>query len=475
MKKTNNFMNAFKPEKLSLNPIKRRQQKKRNAQKKAALQMMIGISAACTAVGTTGGLTGGYFIGKYRTARKFAEAYEGGVHESPDEEESEGNLDINGNPIQGTPPKQRDVDVRTILIREGTDPSCQVVRDGKTLPGFCLSGKEPEVAIYDLLDDNGIYEADIIQLMYDFDHSNRQIEIIKHAIMRYACDAEVNVTTVDTNAVDFGIRRDSTSKDSEQAPGDEGPAYDSEDDPYAGMNSLTDQEALQNVDFPSRPDKDDEPENEEEESSSESESGFSVSEDITDLDEFGETTVQEEFSERSQFNKRAISAQFRKIYRNVVPAVPRKDPELNSVPVMKAPENTEVEEVHQYFFEQAIKIYLLYCKNKGLEVNPEYDLDTIVKGDITVFDLAYSIQRTIIKATMDRYPNLTENQVYAEFIKQVTTNILNSIIRVRQRRRDNMEIGNQMRQESDGEMLVDEFHHDPTEEPQPEESVTDEN
>ena len=51
--------------------------------------------------------------------------------------------------------------------------------------------------------------------MYDFDHSNRQIEIIKHAIMRYACDAEVNVTTVDTNAVDFGISRDSTSKDSE--------------------------------------------------------------------------------------------------------------------------------------------------------------------------------------------------------------------------------------------------------------------
>ena len=31
MKKTNNFMNAFKPEKLSLNPIKRRQQKKQQA------------------------------------------------------------------------------------------------------------------------------------------------------------------------------------------------------------------------------------------------------------------------------------------------------------------------------------------------------------------------------------------------------------------------------------------------------------
>lgn len=513
MKKTNNknLLNSLKMEKLSLNPIKRAQQKKRNKLRQDMIKAM-GIAAGGTLViGTGAGFGIGFIAGKkikkiHENALEDIGNFEG---EPEDDEEIEEEDDEAGHPlkIEGTPPfdqlkeiaRTTPKEIAAILIRDGLDPSYEVVSpDGKVQKGFCVNGHESPALIFHLMEYFDMETVDVLQLIYDFSKPTLEIETIKAAVTRFMTDNYGCVVLVDDAKVGCGIHlnkdrnlydmvkkeEDPLSEEAEAALAEEVKDFVTEDDPYEGMNSITDQEALQDVKYPevqpaynthideedgdtetSNDEATEEPvtESAEEETDPEEDPNYVLNgliirlpegdnlydtEDWSrlscavavtstkfmfrqyeELDPYGEVegqTFMEELLEKVNFPLITMYALFKGAWRNDPPYVFRRDPQLGNINVMKAPESLRDEDIHPWIRDQAVKAYVMYVKRyTNTEPIEHWNIrgDTPVKGNITMIDLAYSILRQIFVHSVKNYnkQHRNENDERSAFMMALVT------------------------------------------------------
>ena len=571
MKKTNNknLLNSLKMEKLSLNPIKRAQQKKRNQLRRDMIKAM-GITAGGTLmIGTGAGFGIGFITGKkvkkiHENALEDIGDFEG---ELEDDEEIEEEDDEAGHPlkIEGTPPIEqlREIarntpkEVASIMIREDLDPRYEVVSpSGKVQKGFCLNGHERSDIVFRLMEYFDMETVDVLQLIYDFSKPTIEIETIKAAVSRFMADNYGSVVLVDDAKVGCGIHLDKTrdlramlsinkeeeeslSEEAEAELAEEAKEFETEDDPYEGMNSITDQEALQDVKYPevqpvdeadeeedsSDDETTEEPVTESAEEETEAEedpnyvlngliirlpeggnlydtedwSRLSCAVAVTstkvmfrqyeELDPYGQVegqTFVEELIEKTNFPLINMYALFKGAWRNDPPYVIRRDPQLSNINIMKAPENLHEDDLMPWIRDQAAKAYFVYTKRyTNTEPVEPWNLhgDTIVKGNITMLDLAYSILRQIFVHSIKMYnkQHRDENDERSAFMLALV-NIITRISReceaYRTRNMKQAQKAAEAAQAVDlvtnesSELLKDDFGKDPTDEPAPEDATT---
>ena len=571
MKKTNNknLLNSLKMEKLSLNPIKRAQQKKRNQLRRDMIKAM-GISAGGTLMIGTGA---GFGIG-FITGKKVKKIHENALEdigdfeaELEDDEEIEEEDDEAGHPlkIEGTPPIEqlREIarntpkEVASIMIREDLDPRYEVLSpSGKVQKGFCLNGHESPDIVFRLMEYFDMETVDVLQLIYDFGKPTIEIETIKAAVSRFMADNYGSVVLVDDAKVGCGIHFDKTrdlramlsiNKEEEESLSEEAEAelaeevkeFETEDDPYEGMNSITDQEALQDVKYPEvqpidEADEEEDPsgneaaeepvtESADEETKPEEDPSYVLNgliirlpeggnlydtEDWSrlscavavtstkvmfrqyeELDPYGQIEGQtfiEELIEKTNFPLINMYALFKGAWRNDPPYAFRRDPQLNNINVMKAPDNLHEDDIHPWFRDQAAKVYVMYIKRyTNTEPVDPWNLheDTIVKGNITMLDLAYSILRQIFSHSIKMYnkQHRDENDERSAFmvaLVNIVTRISGECVAYRTRNMKQAQKAAEAAQAVDlvtnesSELLKDDFGKDPTDEPAPEDATT---
>ena len=571
MKKTNNknLLNSLKMEKLSLNPIKRAQQKKRNQLRRDMIKAM-GITAGGTLmIGTGAGFGIGFITGKkvkkiHENALEDIGDFEG---ELEDDEEIEEEDDEAGHPlkIEGTPPIEqlREIarntpkEVASIMIREDLDPRYEVVSpSGKVQKGFCLNGHESPDIVFRLMGYFDMETVDVLQLIYDFSKPTIEIETIKAAVSRFMADNYGSVVLVDDAKVGCGIHLDKTrdlramlsinkeeeeslSEEAEAELAEEAKEFETEDDPYEGMNSITDQEALQDVKYPevqpvdeadeeedsSDDETTEEPVTESAEEETEAEedpnyvlngliirlpeggnlydtedwSRLSCAVAVTstkvmfrqyeELDPYGQVegqTFVEELIEKTNFPLINMYALFKGAWRNDPPYVIRRDPQLSNINIMKAPENLHEDDLMPWIRDQAAKAYFVYTKRyTNTEPVEPWNLhgDTIVKGNITMLDLAYSILRQIFVHSIKLYnkQHRDENDERSSFmlaLVNIVTRISRECEAYRTRNMKQAQKAAEAAQAVDlvtnesSELLKDDFGKDPTDEPAPEDATT---
>ena len=571
MKKTNNknLLNSLKMEKLSLNPIKRAQQKKRNQLRRDMIKAM-GITAGGTLViGAGAGFGIGFITGKkvkkiHENALEDIGDFEG---ELEDDEEIEEEDDEAGHPlkIEGTPPIEqlREIarntpkEVASIMIREDLDPRYEVVSpSGKVQKGFCLNGHESPDIVFRLMEYFDMETVDVLQLIYDFSKPTIEIETIKAAVSRFMADNYGSVVLVDDAKVGCGIHLDKTrdlramlsinkeeeeslSEEAEAELAEEAKEFETEDDPYEGMNSITDQEALQDVKYPEVQPVDEADEEEdssddetaegpvtesaEEETEAEDDPNYVLNgliirlpeggnlydtEDWSrlscavavtstkvmfrqyeELDPYGQVegqTFVEELIEKTNFPLINMYALFKGAWRNDPPYVIRRDPQLSNINIMKAPENLHEDDLMPWIRDQAAKAYFVYTKRyTNTEPVEPWNLhgDTIVKGNITMLDLAYSILRQIFVHSIKMYnkQHRDENDERSAFmlaLVNIVTRISRECEAYRTRNMKQAQKAAEAAQAVDlvtnesSELLKDDFGNDPTDEPAPEDATT---
>mgnify|MGYP001776851635 CR=1 FL=1 len=571
MKKTNNknLLNSLKMEKLSLNPIKRAQQKKRNQLRRDMIKAM-GITAGGTLmIGTGAGFGIGFITGKkvkkiHENALEDIGDFEG---ELEDDEEIEEEDDEAGHPlkIEGTPPIEqlREIarntpkEVASIMIREDLDPRYEVVSpSGKVQKGFCLNGHESPDIVFRLMEYFDMETVDVLQLIYDFSKPTIEIETIKAAVSRFMADNYGSVVLVDDAKVGCGIHLDKTrdlramlsinkeeeeslSEEAEAELAEEAKEFETEDDPYEGMNSITDQEALQDVKYPEVQPVDEADEEEdssddetaeepvtesaEEETEAEEDPNYVLNgliirlpeggnlydtEDWSrlscavavtstkvmfrqyeELDPYGQVegqTFVEELIEKTNFPLINMYALFKGAWRNDPPYVIRRDPQLSNINIMKAPENLHEDDLMPWIRDQAAKAYFVYTKRyTNTEPVEPWNLhgDTIVKGNITMLDLAYSILRQIFVHSIKLYnkQHRDENDERSAFmlaLVNIVTRISRECEAYRTRNMKQAQKAAEAAQAVDlvtnesSELLKDDFGKDPTDEPAPEDATT---
>ena len=348
----NDMMNSFKPEKLSINPIKRHRQKKLNAIKRKNLQTLIAASATTGIAGGAIGAVSGYQAGKKRKTKMVLETMEEyGIgkaemesilakkapkdillaDDDDDEEESDDSA-----------PRDRHHDkdpvAGSILIREDVGVNNYVVSPtGGIMPGFCLNGTEDEHVVATMLYGRGIQAMDYVNVIHDFgsDLGEQQGEWI-----RAFCE-EHNIRI---NEVDDSKHRHKTVRD--EAVDEHGNLVigqeddnESDEDDLLGMNSVTDQSMIDVSKFPASAN--DEPEEDDEEDESEDDESVFV----------------------------AMNG--------------------DAVHLTKAPENVDPGEIDAFFFGKASKLFM--ARNPDID---EADIKLVSVVDDqghTILDLAYSL------------------------------------------------------------------------------------
>ena len=274
----NDMMESFKPEKLSLNPIKRHRQKKVNAMKRKNLQMLIAASATTGIAGGAIGAVGGYHAGKKRKTKMVLETMEEyGIAkdkmnsilakkapkdillaEDDDDEESDDSA-------PQIPRHDKDPVAGSILIREDVGPNDYVVNpNGDVMDGFCLNGTEPEHVVTTLLLGRGVQAMDYVNVIHDF--NNLELGKDQGEWIRTFCEEHnVRVNEVDDSKYHHKVVRDEAVDENGNlrvGQDDDDDLDDSDEDDLVGMNSVTDQSAIDLSKFP-RP-RHEEPEEEEE-------------------------------------------------------------------------------------------------------------------------------------------------------------------------------------------------------------------
>lgn len=258
----NDMMDSFKPEKLSLNPIKRHRQKKLNAIKRKNLQALAVASATTGIAGGVIGTVSGYHVGKQRKTKMVLETMEEyGISkdkmksilakkapkdillaEDDDDEESDDSA-------PQIPRHDKDPVSGSILIREDVGPNDYVVSpSGDVMDGFCLNGTEPEHVVMTLLLGRGVQAMDYVNVIHDFndlDLGKDQGEWIR----AFCEEHNVRVNEVDDSKYHHKVVRDeAVDEDGNLLVGQDDD--DSDEDDLVGMNSVTDQSAIDDRKFP---------------------------------------------------------------------------------------------------------------------------------------------------------------------------------------------------------------------------------
>ncbi len=272
----NDMMDSFKPEKLSLNPIKRHKQKKLNAIKRKNLQALAIASATTGIAGGAIGAVSGYHVGKKHKTKMVLETMEEyGIDknkmksilakkapkdillaEDDDDEESDDSA-------PQIPRHDKDPVSGSILIREDVGPNDYVVSpSGDVMDGFCLNGTEPEHVVMTLLLGRGVQAMDYVNVIHDFndlDLGKDQGEWIR----AFCEEHNVRVNEVDDSKYHHKVVRDeAVDENGNLLVGQDDDLDDSDEDDLVGMNSVTNQSAIDLNKFPSP--KHEEPEEEEE-------------------------------------------------------------------------------------------------------------------------------------------------------------------------------------------------------------------
>ena len=556
----NVFKKAFGQEKLPINPFKRAKVKKRNAQKKLAFQIMLATTAAGTAAGAGIGFGTGVLVG--RRGKKKVSVGVDNIEDEAGDDTVYGGVGENGDKIEGTPPpEQGEPDIYAVGIFPGTGPDCRVfdVAKDDLRYGLCFNGDESFDDINDIMAEFEMEDADLLELVYDFSMNNAKIERVKASICSFCAKESVPVVLLDSSRHEVLIQRvdENGYIIDEDVLGATEPGYTpkpvpkpaakkiqlEEEDPYAGMNNLTDQSQI-GQDYPEDledddDDDDDDPateidrivakkanervgiepsieqppkrrirypdgrpprpvskvvedaENGNSELVEESDDSSKNFEDAEpeevqaivgrlleelpeDLDEYGECSVKEEFFEKMDYNRDAFVAMFFRTYRGTDPFNGKKDPELSGTIISKVPDGFNTDGVHIFFIDQALKVYAMYCKKRGIAM-PDPDDNTIIKGDIRFIDLAYSIQTMAIKIYKRSHDGPDMNKVYKGFLRDLGVRLMQDILRTRIRIKRSMEQYAKDRaysMENTREILTDEYGQDPTEEPDPEDLIT---
>lgn len=349
------MMNSFKPEKLSLNPIKRHRQKKVNAMKRKNLQALAVASATTGIAGGAIGAVSGYHVGKKRRTKMVLETMEEyGINQKKmqailDKKASKDILLADGDDDEeesdDSAPRDRHHDkdpvAGSILIREDVGVNDYVVSPtGDIMDGFCLNGTEDEHVVATMLYGRGIQAMDYVNVIHDFDSDlgEQQGEWIR----AFCEEHNIRINEVDDAKYHHKTVRDEAVDENGNLAIGQGDGESDEDD-LLGMNSVTDQSVIDVSKFPTPVN--DEPEEDDEEDESEEES-------------------EDDESVFVAMNGDAVH-------------------------LTKAPENVDPAEIDAFFFGKASKLFM--ARNPDVD---EADIKLVSVVDDqghTILDLAYSL------------------------------------------------------------------------------------